>query len=140
MVQTVKNSPAMQETWFNSWFRKIHWRRDRIPTPIFLGLPGGSAGKESTCNVGCLVSIPGLGRFPWRRERLPTPVFWPGEFHGLYSPWGRKEVDTTEQLSPKKKGSLEEGTAENLQRGSGNRLGPGQVIWDSLAERAPTQP
>ena len=35
----------------------------------------------------------------WRRERLPTPVFWPGEFHGLYSPWGRKELDTTEQLS-----------------------------------------
>ena len=31
---------------------------------------------------------------PWRRERLPTPVFWPGEFHGLYSPWGRKESDT----------------------------------------------
>ena len=28
-----------------------------------------------------------------------TPVFWPGEFHGLYSPWGRKESDTTEQLS-----------------------------------------
>ena len=25
-----------------------------------------------------------------------TPVFWPGEFHGLYSPWGRKELDTTE--------------------------------------------
>ena len=35
---------------------------------------------------------------PWRRERLPTPVFWPGEFHGLYSPWGRKESDTTERL------------------------------------------
>ena len=33
------------------------------------------------------------------RERLPTPVFWPGEFQGLYSPWGRKEWDTTEQLS-----------------------------------------
>ena len=27
---------------------------------------------------------------PWRRERLPTPVFWPGEFHGLYNPWGAK--------------------------------------------------
>ena len=26
-------------------------------------------------------------------------MFWPGEFHGLYSPWGRKEADTTEQLS-----------------------------------------
>ena len=24
-------------------------------------------------------------------KRLPTPVFWPGEFHGLYSPWGHKE-------------------------------------------------
>ena len=37
---------------------------------------------------------------PWRRERLPTLVFWPGEFHELYSPWGRKELDTTERLSP----------------------------------------
>ena len=36
---------------------------------------------------------------PWRRERLPTPAFWPGEFHGLYSPWGHKELDMTEQLS-----------------------------------------
>ena len=35
---------------------------------------------------------------PWRRERLPTPVFWPREFHGLYSPWGRKELDMTEQI------------------------------------------
>ena len=36
---------------------------------------------------------------PWRRDRLPTPVFWPGEFHGLCSPWGCKESDTSEQLS-----------------------------------------
>ena len=28
--------------------------------------------------------------------RLPTPVFWPREFHGLYSPWGHKELETTE--------------------------------------------
>ena len=33
---------------------------------------------------------------PLERERLPTPVLWPGEFHGLYSPWGYKESDTTE--------------------------------------------
>ena len=44
--------------------------------------------------------IIGLGRFPWRRERLPTPVFWPGKFHGLYSPWGFRESDTAEWLSP----------------------------------------
>ena len=30
---------------------------------------------------------------------LSTPVYWPGEFHGLYSPWGCKESDMTEQLS-----------------------------------------
>ena len=64
-----------------------------------MGFPCGSAGKESTCNAGDLGLIPGLGRYPWRRERLPTPVFWPREFHGLYSPWSHKELDTTEQLS-----------------------------------------
>ena len=33
------------------------------------------------------------------KGRLPTPVFWPGEFHGLCSPWVHKEVDTSEPLS-----------------------------------------
>ena len=42
---------------------------------------------------------PWVGKIPWRRERLPTPVFWPGEFHGLYSPWDSKESDMTEWLS-----------------------------------------
>ena len=39
---------------------------------------------------------PWVGKIPWRRERLPTPVFWPREFHGLYSPWGCKELNTNE--------------------------------------------
>ena len=62
--------------------------------------------KESTYSAGdCLQCRrlgfdPWIGKISWRRERLPTPVFWPGEYHGLYSPWGRKESDTTEQLSP----------------------------------------
>ena len=47
-----------------SWFRKIRWRRDRLPTPGFLGFSCGSAGKESACNTGDLGSIPGLGRSP----------------------------------------------------------------------------
>ena len=38
-------------------------------------------------------------KIPWRRERLSTPVFWPGEFRGLYNPWGHKESDMTEHLS-----------------------------------------
>ena len=39
---------------------------------------------------------PWVGKIHWRKERLPTPVFWPGEFHGLYSPWNCKESDTAE--------------------------------------------
>ena len=35
---------------------------DRLPTPVFLGFPGGSAGKESACNAGDLCSNPRLGR------------------------------------------------------------------------------
>ena len=48
MAQTVKNQPAVWET----WVRSLGWED------------------------------------PLRRERQPTPVFCPGEFHGLYSPWG----------------------------------------------------
>ena len=40
---------------------------------------------------------------PLEKGKVPTPVFWPGEFHGIYSPWGRKELDMTEQLLKKKK-------------------------------------
>ena len=39
---------------FNSWVQKLCWRRDCLPTPVFLGFPYGSAGKESTYNVGDL--------------------------------------------------------------------------------------
>ena len=84
---------------FNSWVGKICWRRDSLPTPVFLGVPCGSAGKVSTCNAGDLGFDPWVGKIPWRRERLPTPAFWPEEFHGLSSPWSRKESDTTERLS-----------------------------------------
>ena len=46
--------------------------------------------------MGDLGLIPGLRRSPGEGTRLPTPVFWPGEFHGLYSPWGHKELDIAE--------------------------------------------
>ena len=91
-----------------------------------MGFPGGSAGNESTCNVEDLGSIPGLGRSPGEGNSyalwdsgLENPM--DGIVHGLgrspgegnsytlrdsglenpmdwYSPWGRKELDTTEQL------------------------------------------
>ena len=48
--------------WFNSWVRKIPWRRDGRPSPVFLGFTSGPVSKESICNEGDLGSIPGLGR------------------------------------------------------------------------------
>ena len=85
----------------HDWVTELNWPYIHVilfrwPQTISLGFPCGSAAKESACNSGF---DPWVGRIPWRRERLPTPVFWPGEFHGLYSPWGHKESDTTEQLS-----------------------------------------
>ena len=56
----------MQETQVQFLGWKIHWRRDRLPTPVFLGFPCGLARKEFVCNAGDLGSIPGLGRS--RRE------------------------------------------------------------------------
>ena len=47
------------------------WRRARLPTLVLLGFPGGSAGKESTCNAGDPGSIPGLQRFPGEGNGYP---------------------------------------------------------------------
>ena len=71
VAQLVKNPPTMQETQFNSWVGKIRWRRDRLPTPVFLDFPWGSAGKKSACNVGDLGLIPGLGRSPGEGKGYP---------------------------------------------------------------------
>ena len=47
---------------------------------------------------------PWVRKIPWRRAWQPTPGFLPEELHGQrslvgYSPWGRKELDTTERLT-----------------------------------------
>ena len=74
------------------------WRRDRLPTPVFLGFPGSSAGKESTCNVGDLGSIPGLQRSPGEGKGYPL------QYSGLENSMDciihgvTKELDTTERL------------------------------------------
>ena len=39
------------------------------------GFPGGSTGKESTCNVGDLGSIPGMGRSPGEENGYPLQYF-----------------------------------------------------------------
>ena len=68
-----------------------------------LGLPWWLR-QESVClQCGRPRFNPWVGRIPWRREWQPTAVLLPGKFRGLRSlvgdsPWGRKELDTTERL------------------------------------------
>ena len=72
IAKLVKNPPALQEApGFDSWVGKIHWRRDRVPAPVCLGFPCGSAGKESDSNAGDLGLIPGLGRSPGEGNSYP---------------------------------------------------------------------
>ena len=69
---------------FLSW--EVPWRRDRLPTPVFLGFPGGSAGKESTYYTGDLGSIPGLGRSPVEGKGYPL------QYSGLENSMGLQRV------------------------------------------------
>ena len=83
--------------WFDSRVRKICWRRDRLPIPVFL------APLVAQLIINQQYGRPGFDswvrKIPWRREQLPTPVLWPGDFRGLYSPWIDKESNTAEWLS-----------------------------------------
>ena len=68
---------------------------------VFCGLPRRLSGNESTCQFRRPRFDPWVKKLPWGRKWQPTPVFLPGEFHGQrsledYSPWGHKELDTTE--------------------------------------------
>ena len=74
-----------------------------LPTPDFLSFSDGSAGKES-CNVGDLASIPGLGRSPGEGNGNSLQYScldnsMDSRSPAGYSPWGRKEWDTTEHLT-----------------------------------------
>ena len=106
MAQTVKNLPTMpsriclqcRRPRVDSWVRKIRWRRDRPPTPVFLGFPCGSVGKKSACNAGDLGSIPELGRSPG--DGKGYPLWYSGlENSTDYTAYGVAELDTTERLS-----------------------------------------
>ena len=64
IAQLIKNHLQCWRSQLDSWVRKIPWRRDRLPTPVFMGFPSGSDDTESDCSVGEVDSIPGLGRSP----------------------------------------------------------------------------
>ena len=97
--------PALAERFFITWITLTTAYTQRMTRNnlsfffrSFLGVICGSAGKEITCYVGGVGSIPGLGRSPG--EGNGNPLQYSGlENYGLYSPWGRKESDTIKWLS-----------------------------------------
>ena len=79
----------------------IYCIRDKLPTPVFLGFPGGSDGKESTSNARDLGSMPGLERYPGGGHGNPLQYSSLENLHGQrslvgYSPMGHKESDAIE--------------------------------------------
>ena len=89
----------MEETLVGYLGKEDPWRRDRLPTPVFLGFPSGSAGKESPCKAGDLGLILGLGRSPGEGKGHPTSVFlgFPGGSEGKEHPamWERRSPEST---------------------------------------------
>ena len=97
VAQRVKNPPAMQNTLVQFWSRDDPWKRDRLPTSVFLGFPGGSAGKESAHNAGDPDSIPGSGRSPAEGTDNPLQVFLPGESAWIEEP-GRLQSRASQRV------------------------------------------
>ena len=89
---------SSRRPWFDSWVRRICWRWDMLPTPVFLCFPGGLAGKEFTCHAGDLGLIPGLGRSPGEGTGYPLQDSGLENSRG-YTVHGVAESDTTEWLS-----------------------------------------
>ena len=92
IAQLVKNPPAMQETLIR--FLGQVDPLEKLPTPVLLGFPGGSAGKESACNAGDLGSISGLGGSAG--EGNSYSLQYSGLENSMDYPWGHKETDMTE--------------------------------------------
>ena len=71
-----------------------------VSVSLFVGFPDDSDGKESAWNAGDLGSIPASERSPGEGHGYPLQSsFLENSRRSLagYSPWGRKELDTTEQ-------------------------------------------
>ena len=78
---------------FDPWVGKIPWRRERLPTPVFLGYPVAQL----------LKSPPAMWETGNRSPGWEDPLEKGKATHSIILawriPWGRKELDTTEWLS-----------------------------------------
>ena len=88
--------------------------KGRLPTPVFLGFPGDSDGKEFTCSAGDLGLIPGLARSPGgghgnplQYSCLENPMdrgAWWATVHGVAG-WDMTERLSTEYIGDFKSNS-----------------------------------
>ena len=72
----------------------VHYKADRLSpcfvTELTFGFPGGTGGKEPTCQRRRHKRWefnPWVGKIPWRRAQQATPVFLPGEYNGRGAWW-----------------------------------------------------
>ena len=93
--QQVRNLLQCRRPRFDFWARKFPWKRERLPTPVFLGFPGGSDGKEYTCSTGDLGLIPGWEDpleegMATHSSILAWRIPWTEEPGGLWSMWSQR--------------------------------------------------
>ena len=107
---TAKDSLQCRRPQFDSWVGKIPWRRDRIPTPVFMDFPGGSDRKRICLQFGRPGLDPWVWKIHWRRRE---------NSHGQrrlagYSPWGRNKSDMTKSLSTEQHSCLKKECSKSL--------------------------
>ena len=96
IAQLVKNPPAMQETLVG-----CQGQEEGIGYPLQYSWASLVAQLVKNLSAVQETWVWSLGwEDPLEKGKATHPVHWPREFHGLYSPWGCKESDTTELLSP----------------------------------------
>ena len=72
--KTTENASVLTEVKFSVCVCRSEGDRKQTQALIQMGFPGGSAGKESACNVGDLGLIPGLARSPGKGTGYPSSV------------------------------------------------------------------
>ena len=103
-VPTTGFSARLREDLF---WKQTAKKKDKLMPSLYLcwEFPGGSCGKESACSAGDPGSIPGLGKSPGEGRGYPLQYSCPDDPMDRvslvgYSPWGHKESDMTERLTP----------------------------------------